>query len=54
MWGVGLGGCAVMAMTVATMSLFIERLWVVLPGSPYFDSLRLRWRSRAASSCSAA
>lgn len=31
---------AVMAITVAVMSLAIERLWVVLPASPYFDSLQ--------------
>ena len=28
-----------MAVTVAFMSLVAERLWLVLPGSPYFDSL---------------
>ena len=27
-----------MAITVGVMSLFIERLWEVVPGSPYFDS----------------
>ena len=30
---------AVMSITVAIMSLAFERLWVVIPGSPYFDSL---------------
>ena len=34
-----LTACAVMAITVAIMSLAAERLWLVLPGSPYFDSL---------------
>lgn len=28
-----------MSITVAIMSLAFERLWVVIPGSPYFDSL---------------
>ena len=28
-----------MAVTVLLMSLFVERLWKVLPTSPYFDSL---------------
>ena len=31
---------AVMSVTVAIMSLIIERLWLVLPGSPYFDSIQ--------------
>ena len=31
---------AVMSITVAIMSMAFERLWVVLPGSPYFDSLQ--------------
>ena len=30
---------AVMAGTVFIMSLLVERLWEVLPGSPYFASL---------------
>ncbi len=30
---------AVMSITVAIMSLAFERLWVVIPVSPYFDSL---------------
>ena len=29
---------AVMSITVLIMSLVVERLWVVLPRSPYFDS----------------
>jgi solute carrier family 35 protein C2 len=29
-----------MSITVAGMSLCIERLWKVLPNSPYFDSLQ--------------
>lgn len=29
-----------MAATVLLMSLVVEKLWVVLPVSPYFDSLR--------------
>ena len=29
---------AVMSVTVLIMSLLVERLWVVLPHSPYFDS----------------
>lgn len=29
-----------MSVTVAMMSLMIERLWLVLPGSPYFDSIQ--------------
>lgn len=28
-----------MSITVAIMSLAFERLWVVIPGSPYFDSM---------------
>ena len=28
-----------MAVTVAIMSLIFERLWVVLPASPYFESI---------------
>ena len=31
---------AVMSITVAIMSMAFERLWWVLPGSPYFDSLQ--------------
>ena len=31
---------AVMSITVAIMSLTFERLWVVIPVSPYFDSLQ--------------
>ncbi len=31
---------AVMSVTVAIMSMAFERLWVVIPGSPYFDSLQ--------------
>lgn len=31
---------AVMSITVAIMSMAFERLWVVLPASPYFDSLQ--------------
>jgi uncharacterized membrane protein YdcZ (DUF606 family) len=31
---------AVMSVTVAILSLVIERLWIVLPGSPYFDSIQ--------------
>lgn len=31
---------AVMAGTVFLMSLLVERLWKVLPNSPYFDSLQ--------------
>ncbi|CAK0780864.1 hypothetical protein CVIRNUC_005201 [Coccomyxa viridis] len=30
----------VMSVTVAIMSMAFERLWVVIPGSPYFDSLQ--------------
>ncbi|KAK9915304.1 hypothetical protein WJX75_007302 [Coccomyxa subellipsoidea] len=30
----------VMSVTVAILSLVIERLWIVLPGSPYFDSIQ--------------
>lgn len=31
---------AVMSITVAIMSMAFERLWVVIPGNPYFDSLQ--------------
>ena len=34
------GWHAVMSLTVGVMSLLVERLWTVLPVSPYFDSLR--------------
>lgn len=27
-----------MSLTVLLMSLLVERLWIVLPGSPYFDN----------------
>ncbi len=29
-----------MSLTVGLMSLFVERLWAVIPTSPYFDSTR--------------